>query len=169
MRGYSFKNYDQEHMARVIGVALPISFKQSVEICRFIKNKNVNDAKKLLQNVVGKKLAVPFKRYNWDLGHKKKIGPARYPEKASKEFIKLIENVEANAQFKGLNTSSLVISHVSAHKAGKTWHFGRKSRRRMKRTNVEIIVEETANKDEFNKKAKTKAMEKVKKEKARKR
>jgi len=142
MKGYTFRNYNEEHMARAIGMALPISFKQSVEICRFIKNKNVNDAKKLLQNVVGKKLAVPFKRYNWDLGHKKKIGPARYPEKASKEFIKLIENVEANAQFKGLNTSYLVISHVSSHKAGKAWHSGRKSRRRMKRTNVEIIVEE---------------------------
>ena len=169
MKGYTFKSYNQGNMARAIGMALPVSFKQSVEICRFIGNKNVNDAKKMLQNVVEKKSAIPFKRYNWDLGHKKKIGPARYPEKASKEFIKLIENVEANAQFRGLNTSNLTIVHVSAHKAGKTWHFGRKSRRRMKRTNVEIIVEETANKDEFNKKAKTKAMEKVKKEKAGKR
>ena len=142
MKGYAFRNYNEEHMARAIGMALPISFKQSVEICGFIKNKNVNDAKKLLQNVVEKRLAVPFKRYNWDLGHKKKIGPGRYPEKASKEFIKLIENVEANAQFKGLNTSLLVISHISSHKAGRAWHYGRKSRRKMKRTNVEIVVEE---------------------------
>ena len=135
-------------MARAIGMALPISFKQSVEICRFIERKNVNDAKKMLQNVAEKKSAIPFKRYNWDLGHKKKIGPARYPEKASKEFIKLIENVEANAQFKGLNTSNLIIAHVSAHKSGKTWHFGRQSRRRMKRTNIEIVVEEKAKKTE---------------------
>ena len=85
------------------------------------------------------------------MGHKKKVGPARYPEKASVEFIKLIENVEANAQFRGLNTSNLMIAHVSAHKAGKTWHFGRQSRRRMKRTNVEIIVEEKAKKTEEKK------------------
>lgn len=142
MKEYTFRNYNSEHMARAVGMALPISFKQSVEICRFIENKNVVDAKKMLQNVAAKKLAIPFKRYNRDLGHKKKIGPARYPEKASIEFTKLIENVEANAQFKGLNTSNLVIAHVSAHKAGKVWHFGRKSRRKMKRTNVEIIVEE---------------------------
>ena len=142
MKGYTFRTYNEEHMARALGMALPISFKQSVEICGFIKNKNVNDAKKLLQNVSEKKLAIPFKRYNWDLGHKKKIGPGRYPEKASKEFIKLIDNVEANAQFKGLNTSNLVIAHISANNAGKAWHFGRKTRRRMKRTNVEIIVEE---------------------------
>lgn len=129
-------------MAKALGTALPISFKQSVEICRFIKNRNVEEAKKILHNVAEKKAAVPFKRYNWDLGHKKKLGPASYPEKASKEFIRLIESVEANAQFKGLNTSNLIITHVSAHKAGKTWHFGRKTRRKMKRTNVEIVVEE---------------------------
>jgi large subunit ribosomal protein L22 len=134
-------------MAIAKGVALPISFKHSVEVCRFIKNKKVNDAKKLLQNVISKKTAIPFRRYNWDLGHKKKIGPARYPEKASSEFIKLIENVEANAQFKGLNTSNLIITHISAHKAGKAWHFGRKIRRKMKRTNIEIVVEEKSSKN----------------------
>ncbi len=142
MRGFVFTNYEREHMARTIGVSLPISFKQSVEICRFIKNKNVNYAKKILQKVIDKELPVPFTRYNWDLGHKKKIGPARYPKKASEEFIKLIENVEANAQFKGLNTSNLFIAHTSAHKSGKVWHYGRKTRRKMKRTNIEIVVEE---------------------------
>ena len=131
-------------MARAIGMTLPISFKQSVEICRFITNKSVNDAKKILHNVTEEKLAIPFKKFNFDLGHKKNIGPGRYPEKASKEIIKLIENVEANAQFKGLNTSSLVITHISAHKASKSWHYGRKSRRKMKRTNIEIVVEERA-------------------------
>ena len=149
-------------MARSIGMALPISFKQSVEICNFIEKKNINDAKKMLQNVVEKKSAIPFKRYNWDLGHKTKIGPARYPEKTSKEFIKLIDDVEANAQFKGLNTSNLIIAHVSAHKAGKAWHYGRKSRRKMKRTNVEIVVEEKA--DKVKSKEIKQKQEKVKKE-----
>lgn len=129
-------------MARAIGMSLPISFKQSVEICRYIKNKDVSEAKKILQDAIEKKIAIPFKRYNWDLGHKKKIGPARYPKNASKEIIKLIENVEANAQFKGMNTSNLIIADVTAHKSSKALHFGRKTRRRMKRTNIEIIVEE---------------------------
>lgn len=129
-------------MARAAGIGLPISFKHSVEICKFIRNKSIALAKKMLREVTANKLAVPFRRYGFDLGHKKKIGPGRYPKKASKEFIKLIENVEANAQFKGLNTSNLIISHISAHNAAKSWHYGRKSRRRMKRTNVEIFVEE---------------------------
>ena len=152
-------------MARAIGMVLPISFKQSVEICRFIKNKNTSDAKEILQNVISRKAAVPFKRFDFDLGHKKKIGPGRYPQKASEEFIKLIENVEANAQFKGMNTSNLIITHISAHKSGKTWHFGRKSRRKMKRTNVEIIIEEKSNKTEAREAAKTKPTGKMKKQK----
>ena len=155
MKGYTFRDYNKEHMARAIGMALSISFKHSVELCNFIKNKNVNDAKKMLQNVVEKKAAVPFRRYNHDLGHKKIVGPGRYPENASKELIKLIENVEANAQFKGLNTSNLVIASITAHKAGKVWHYGRKTRRKMKRTNVEIVVEEKT-KTEDNKKNKGK-------------
>ena len=148
MKGYTFRNFNQEHMARAVGIALPISFKQSVEICRFIRNRSVIEAKKLLNEVLREKLAIPFKKYNFDLGHKKKIGPGRYPQNASKELIKLIESAEANAQFKGLNTSNLSIVHFSAHNAGKAWHYGRKSRRRMKRTNVEIVVEEKAKKTE---------------------
>lgn len=156
MKGHTFREYNQEHMARAVGMALPISFKQSVEICSAIKNKNVNEAKELLHNVVEKKAAIQFKRYNFDLGHKRGIGPGRYPLNASKEFISLIENVEANAQFKGLNTSNLVIAHISAHKSGKSWHYGRQSRRRMKRTNVEIVVEEAAKTEEAKKETKQK-------------
>lgn len=134
-------------MARVYGVALPVSFKQCVEICSFLEKRSVNSTKKLLQDVIDKKTAIPFRRYHHDLGHKTKLGPARYPESASKQILKLIESVEANAQFKGLNTSNLVVVHASAHKAGKAWHFGRKQRRKMKRTNIEIVVEEKTSKE----------------------
>ena len=144
MKGYSYKEYNKENMARALGSALPISFKQSVEICSHIRNRKVVDAKKILGNVAELKAAIPFRRFNFDLSHKTKIGPGRYPKKASKEFIRLIEDAEANAQFKGLNTSNLVISHIAAHKASKAWHYGRKTRRKMKRTNVEIVVEEKA-------------------------
>src|SRR3989338_5312982 len=139
---YTFQDYNKEHMARAVGVALPISYKHSYEVCNFIKNKNLSDAKQILQDVVEKKVAVPYKRFDFDLSHKKKIGPGRFPEKTSLELIKLLESVEANAQFKGLNTSNLVIIHLSAHKAAKSWHYGRFSRRKMKRTHVEICVEE---------------------------
>ena len=142
MVGYTFKDYDKEHMARAVGVALPISYKHSYEVCNFIRHKNLAEAKQILEKVAEKKVAVPYKRFDFDLSHKRKIGPGRFPEKTSLELIKLLESVEANAQFKGLNTSNLIIVHMSAHKAAKAWHYGRFSRRKMKRTNVEICVEE---------------------------
>lgn len=139
---YSIKNYDKENMARALGRALPISFKQSVEICSLIRNKSLNYAKDVLKKVMEHKKAVPFRRFRHNIGHKTKIGPGRYPEKASNEILKMINSVEANAQFKGINTSNLIIAHISANEAGKVMHSGRKRSRKSKRTNVEIIVQE---------------------------
>jgi large subunit ribosomal protein L22 len=141
---YSFQNFDKEHQARAIVKSAPVSFKQSVEICRFIRHKPTVKAKAMLAEVVEQKTAVPFKKFYKNTGHKKKIGPGRYPEKAATVILKLVEAVEANAQFKGLNTSNLIIIHTNASNGSRPWHFGRKRRRKMKRTNIEIVVEEKA-------------------------
>ncbi len=144
---YAIQDYNEEHMARALGRALPISTKQSVEICNYIKHKSVQRAKVMLDEVISKKKAVPYRRYNRSMGHKPgHISVGRYPMKASKEILALLESVEANAQVKGLNTSNLVIKHICAQKAGKQWHYGRQSRRLMKRTHIEIVVEERAEK-----------------------
>jgi len=45
---YSYKKYDKERMARACAIALPVSTKQSVELCRFIRNRTVKKAKELL-------------------------------------------------------------------------------------------------------------------------
>ncbi len=141
---YSATEKKPEHSAKAVGRALPISTKQSVEICGLLRKKELNKAKKLLQAVISQKQAVPYKRYNKDIGHKKSVSAAgRFPGKAAKEILELLNSVESNAQFKGLNTSSLIISHISAQKTGASWHYGRQIRRRMKRTNIEIIVTES--------------------------
>ena len=135
------KTYNPENMATAKAESLPISFKQSVEICNFIRNKKVNDAKKTLMDVSNMKKAMPFTRFHGDVGHKKGIGAGRYPKKASKEILDIINLVEANAQFKGLNTSNLVITHINSNKASSVTRFGRKRGRKAKRTNIEIIVQ----------------------------
>jgi|TARA_Y100000310_G_C20621568_1_gene783614 large subunit ribosomal protein L22 len=143
---YSSKNYNKENMARAIGKSLPISFKQSIEICDFIRNKNVNYAKDALTKIINHELAIPFKRFNMNVGHKKNMAAGRYPKRASMEILNLITHVEANAQFKGINTSNLVITHINANKSSKVMHFGRKRSREAKRTNVEVVVQEKADK-----------------------
>ena len=62
----------------------------------------------------------------------------------------------ANAQFKGLNTANLVITHINANKASKVMHSGRKRSRSAKRTNVEIVVQEKATKESVKKEVKEK-------------
>lgn len=143
---YSTKIENQENSAKAVGISLPISTKQSVEICRFIRNKSLEKAKTMLANVIVKKTAVPFKRYKMDVGHRRgKIAAGRYPMKASKQILDLLNSVETNAQFKGLNTSNLVITHICAHLASTPPHYGRR-RRKTKRTHVEVVVEEKAEK-----------------------
>jgi large subunit ribosomal protein L22 len=134
---------DREHIAIARMLNLPISTKQSVEIASFIRNKTTEKAKQLLNRVLEKKTAVPFKRYNRDVGHKPgKIASGRYPQKATKEFLKLINLVEANAENKGLDTKNLVIFDIRANQGEQVLHFGRHRGRKMKRTHLTIAVKE---------------------------
>ena len=121
-------------MARASGKSLPISFKQSIEICNFIRKKNLNYAKDVLSKVVNEKQAIPVRKFNKQVGHKKKSASGRYPKKASKEILNMLNHVEANAQFKGMNTANLVITHINANKASKVTHYGRQRSREAKRT-----------------------------------
>ena len=139
---YANQEFSKDKMARAVGVALPVSVKHSVEVCGYIRNKKVAEAKKLLDLVIEVKKAVPYRRYNQDLSHKPGIGPGRFPVKTSQEIKKLLESVEANAQFQGLNTSNLIITSMIVQKAPGAYHYGRKKRRKMKRATIEIIVTE---------------------------
>jgi len=131
-----------ENCAKAVGVALPISRKQSIMICKFVRNKSVQLAKKHLAEVIEKKRAVPFTRFNDDMGHKAGMAAGRYPIKACQHILALLESAESNAQFKGLSTADLIITHISAQKGPDTWRYGRHIRRQAKRTHIEIVLEE---------------------------
>jgi ribosomal protein uL22 len=121
---------------------LPVSFKKSVEVCHFIRGKDVKKVLLLLDRVVKIKESIPFMRYNkGGLGHRDGYGPARYPVNVCKAMTKLVKDAQANAEQKGLNKESLVISKAMANKAQNTMHYGR-HRGHMKRTHIEIAVAE---------------------------
>ncbi len=137
----------KEHTAKACGKGLPISIKQSIEICNFIRSKELQKSKKLLQQVIGMKIPIPFKRFT-AMGHRKgNMAAGRYPIKACTNILHLLESAEANAQFKGLNTSSLIIDTIIPNKGAKAWHYGRQRRRQMKRTNIDIILKEVTSKE----------------------
>lgn len=151
-RNYTYQNWKPETMARVYGRDIPISTKQSVEICKFIKGKSIERAKKELHDVLSHKMAVPFTRFNWNIGHKPGIGPGAYPENASAAILTLLESVEANAVNKNLDAGSLVIVHAAAQFASRPWRYGRQMRRKAKRSHVEIVVAVSAKQEKAEKK-----------------
>ncbi len=138
MRRYAFQGFRKEKMARAFGLDLPISWKTAIMVCNVLRNKPLDDAKKLLNEVIKKKKAIPVTKYNFDRGHKKGIGPGRFPVKAGREILKIIESAEANAHQK--NIENLILKHICVHRASKPWHYGRQRRRQMKRAHVEVVL-----------------------------
>ena len=151
----------KENVALVNGSDLPISTKHSIEICNFIRGGNLLISKAFLEDVLAKKKTVPFKRYNQSVGHKPgKTGPGRYPLKACKIILGLLESLEVNAQNKGLDTAALYLKEVVPNRASHVWHYGRQRRRRMKLTQIFMLAEEAVKKDKKEKKKETKVKEK---------
>jgi large subunit ribosomal protein L22 len=144
-------NTKSKDIVKALGRSLPISTKQSIEVCNWIRNKEVGKAKKMLDKVMQMKQAVPYRRFHGDTGHKTGIGPGRYPVKTCGEIKEMLDKIEASASQKGLNTESLVITHISAQKAARQWHYGRKKRRMQKRTHIEIVAKESEPKKEGKK------------------
>ena len=136
-------NIDIDHIAVATAHNLPISLKKSVEICNFLRYKEVKKAKSILNDVIAKKIAVPFKRFNMDTGHKPGMAAGKYPQKASSEVLKLLNSAEANAENKGLDAEKLIISKLIANKGNRMYHSGRHRGIKMKRTHLEIVLEES--------------------------
>jgi large subunit ribosomal protein L22 len=160
-QGYAFQGYNKEKMARVLGRTLEISTKQSINICNQLRGKPVERAKRILGEVLTMKKAMPYTRFNKDIGHKPGVGPGRYPQNASKKILELLDAVEANAQNKGLDTNSLVIKHICAHKGTRIMHHGRSPGTKRKSTHIEIVVEEMKKIDKDKTKGKEKKTEKA--------
>lgn len=153
VNNYSYKDYNSERQARVLGKDLGISTKVSIEICNYLRGRKVSVAKKLMKEAMELKTPIPFKRFTDGVGHRKgRLTSGRYAVNAATGFLKMLESVESNAQDKGLDAEALVIVHINAHKGAQQWHYGRMRRRKMKRTNLEIVVEESAVKETPKKK-----------------
>lgn len=125
---------------------LPISTKQSVAIGKFIKNKPIKKAVQELNLVIIKKKPVPMKG---EIPHKKGIMSGRFPKKASKHFIDVLENLSANANY--LEIQNPIISKVIANIGSRP--YGRFGMTKRKRTHLIIKAKSKAIK-QTNKKGK---------------
>lgn len=130
-----------------------ISPKHSIEIAGFIRNKKVDDAIAYLTDVVALRKAIPFRKFNRNVAHKRGLpdnwDAGRYPVKASRTYIRLLESVKKNAEYLGLDTENLKIVHVTAnrgrpHKAVFPRAMGRATPKVRETVNIEVVAREVS-------------------------
>lgn len=129
--------------AKVVGVALPISMKHSIEVANHIRGRSLSQAKRMINDAITQKRAIPFRRFVRDMGHKPgDVRTGRYPVKAAGEILTLLDSAEANARNLGLSVQDLFVAHIAPNEGRRNWKPGRQGRRKSKSTHIEIILKE---------------------------
>ena len=146
---YAYQHYDTQQHARASIREKDMSHKHAREIGVAIKGMGVEAARDYLNAVINKERAVPFRRYKEQVGHRSDPGvmAGRYPEKAASEILKLLDNLEANAEFRGMDLDRMEIVNVTVHKGRMMKRFmpramGRATPRNDARIHVEIVAKE---------------------------
>lgn len=146
--GYSLKTVETERTVKCSGRELKISPKGAVEICRTIRGMRLEDSRTLLERVIDKKRAIVYRRFKKEVPHRtheeRGYAAGRYPVKAAERILRLLGELESNAEYKGLNIEKLRIIHAAAHmgmKSRKYIHraFGRSSPFFNTLTHIELV------------------------------
>ena len=148
-RYFSFQNYDTTKHVRSAIREKPISHKHAREIALAMKGLTIEKARDYLLDVINLKRSIPFKRYKNQVGHKSDPGTmsGRYPEKAATEILKLLDNLESNAEYKGMDLDRLKIINAVVHKGRILKRFipramGRATPKNDVLTHVELVAQE---------------------------
>lgn len=106
---------------------LRVSTLHSTILCKELRGKKLEKAKKLLENLIAKKTSVGGKYYT----------------KAATLILKVLKQAEANAKQKGLEEARLFVAQAKADKGERFWRPRAVRRgRRGKSTHLEIVLEE---------------------------
>ena len=148
-RYFSFQNFDSTKHVRAAIREKPISHKHAREIALAIKGLSIEKARDYLLDVTNFKRSIPFKRYKNQVGHKSDPGTmsGRYPQKAATEILRLLDNLESNAEYKGMDMDRLKIINATTQKGVIIERFipraqGRATAKNDVLTHMEIVAQE---------------------------
>ena len=146
MQKYSIEK-DPDKTAKAYGYELHCSPKDSMNLAYAIKEMKTDNAKKFLREIIEMKRPLPAVFHKRKIAHKKGIGPGSYPQKAARYMLKILENAENNAEYKGFDIENMKISHISTYRGRIIKGImpraqGRATEKNKKTTNIEIILEE---------------------------
>eukprot|EP00898_Chlorokybus_atmophyticus_P007276 jgi/Chlat1/754/Chrsp104S01232 len=121
---YAREPDDATKSCKARGSDLRVHFKNTRETAMAIRKMQVGKAKKYLEDVVGHKRAIPFRRFNGGVGRTAQAkaaghsnGQGRWPVKSCEFLLGLLRNAESNAESKGLDVETLFISHIQVNQA----------------------------------------------------
>lgn len=116
---YSAEPKNEEKAVKAMARDLDISFKDAVNVASHLKGMRLPAAIDLAEAVVNLEKSIPYPRYNTGVGHRRGRHQAtvgKYPAKTAAKVKALLENLQANAESKGLDVESLTITHIQALK-----------------------------------------------------
>nr|8HKU_L22P Chain L22P, 50S ribosomal protein L22 [Sulfolobus acidocaldarius DSM 639]8HKV_L22P Chain L22P, 50S ribosomal protein L22 [Sulfolobus acidocaldarius DSM 639]8HKY_L22P Chain L22P, 50S ribosomal protein L22 [Sulfolobus acidocaldarius DSM 639]8HKZ_L22P Chain L22P, 50S ribosomal protein L22 [Sulfolobus acidocaldarius DSM 639]8HL1_L22P Chain L22P, 50S ribosomal protein L22 [Sulfolobus acidocaldarius DSM 639]8HL2_L22P Chain L22P, 50S ribosomal protein L22 [Sulfolobus acidocaldarius DSM 639]8HL3_L len=150
---YPILSIPEDKLAKAVIKNIDASVRDLYNVCKAIRGMNLKEAREFLNNVLEEKEALPFWRYSHGTSHRSnisrkwKVKSGRYPKKAIKYVLKLLDNAENNANSKGLDIDNLKIVHIAAHKGlvlkrYMTRAFGRSTRKYKYLSHIEVILGE---------------------------
>ena len=103
-----------------------VHYKHCREIAHAIKGMGLKRAQIYLKNVLAYKEAIPLTKYK---GGRSRHAQAKafktpgdscfWPQKATKSFLDLLTNIQANCETKGMNVEEVSITHANCNQAPK--------------------------------------------------
>ena len=148
MKGFSFP-YDPEIHAAARGTGLNIAPKAAREVCKALKGMDLEKAKNYLGRVIEMDQAVPFKRHDGKVGHRrgKGMSTGRYPVKTAAAILKVIESAGNNGEAIHIDIENWRILHIATSR-GTSFESrfprarGRATPKMRESANVEVVLEE---------------------------
>eukprot|EP01024_Parvocaulis_polyphysoides_P068049 TRINITY_DN8242_c1_g2_i1.p1 TRINITY_DN8242_c1_g2~~TRINITY_DN8242_c1_g2_i1.p1 ORF type:complete len:206 (-),score=23.71 TRINITY_DN8242_c1_g2_i1:247-813(-) len=108
------------------GSDLRVSFKNTRETAKAIKNMDLQRAKKYLEDVLDHKRCIPYRRFCGSMGRTAQAknegittSQGRWPKKSCEVLLSMLRNAESNAETKGLDVEELYVSHIQVNQAQK--------------------------------------------------
>uniref|UniRef100_A0A7S2Q809 Ribosomal protein L22 n=1 Tax=Zooxanthella nutricula TaxID=1333877 RepID=A0A7S2Q809_9DINO len=119
---YSREAANPSKACKAMGVDLRVHYKNTYEAAQAIKGMSLRAAQQYLEDVCEKKRCIPFRKYKGCIGRTPqakefKMSQGRWPVKSCKVLLGLLKNAESNAEFKNLDTETLVIYHIQVSEA----------------------------------------------------
>jgi len=94
------------------------SYKDLTQICKAIRGKQVDEARKILEECISMAKAIPYFQHSKGCGSRGELGgkKGRYPKKEAKIMLAILNDAVANAKNQGMDEKKLFVAQTAGYK-----------------------------------------------------